>query len=142
MRLRSGRSRRATCADGRHAGDSCFRGRPVVRRTVEEAPNVVTEEGFRDLLQRGYHVEVVALEDAHKRHNVWYGLWTVRAVSPDSRDERLLVISRASLKTRVFKTANGLISFLYELGCPSANVLRYEGARASHYPQGCRPRSD
>lgn len=102
-------------------------------RIINEAPNVVSEDGFRDLLTRGYHVDVVALEDAEKRTSYWYGQWTTRAVSPDGLDDRLLVISRKSLKPRIFKTANGLISFLSDVGCSSANILLRKGGRSSHF---------
>ena len=46
---------------------------------IEEAPNVVTEDGLRGLLGQGYRAEVVCKEGAEKRHNSWYGTWTVRA---------------------------------------------------------------
>ena len=44
---------------------------------IEEAPNVVTEDGLRGLLADGYLIEVVCKEGAEKRHNSWYGAWVI-----------------------------------------------------------------
>ncbi|WP_254604298.1 hypothetical protein [Leisingera sp. ANG59] len=41
-------------------------------------PNVVTEDGLRDLLSDGYLIEVICNQTAEKRHNSWYGSWVVR----------------------------------------------------------------
>ena len=71
---------------------------------IEEAPNVVTEDGLRSLLADGYLLEVVCKEGAEKRHNSWYGAWVIRAVAPDGRDDKMLVTSRSVLKLRDFKT--------------------------------------
>ena len=67
---------------------------------IEEAPNVVTEDGMRGLLAEGYLIEVVCKEGAEKRHNSWYGSWVIRAVSADGRDDKMLVTSRSYLKVR------------------------------------------
>jgi len=48
---------------------------------IEEAPNVVTEDGLRGLLAEHYLIEVVCKEGAEKRHNSWYGTWVIRAVA-------------------------------------------------------------
>ncbi|WP_420006198.1 hypothetical protein [Arenibacterium sp. LLYu02] len=60
---------------------------------IEEAPNVVTEDGLRGLLAEGYLIEVVCKERAEKRHNSWYGSWVIRAVATDGRDDKMLVTS-------------------------------------------------
>ena len=49
---------------------------------MEEAPNVVTEDGMRGLLADGYLIEVVCKEAGEKRHNSWYGVWVIRAAPP------------------------------------------------------------
>ncbi|MCI5112078.1 MAG: hypothetical protein MRY75_16135, partial [Marivita sp.] len=67
---------------------------------IEEAPNVVTEDGLRGLLAEGYLIEVVCKERAEKRHNSWYGSWVIRAVATDGRDDKMLVTSRSVLKLR------------------------------------------
>ena len=36
---------------------------------MDQAPNVVTEDGMRSLLAQGYLIEVVCREGAEKRHN-------------------------------------------------------------------------
>ena len=95
----------------------------------KEAPNVVTEQKLRDDLRCGYSVDVLAEEDASKRHNVWYGLWVVRSVSPDGQQDKPLVVSGNSLRTRTFKTLNGLVSFLADIGCKSVTIGLYKGER-------------
>ena len=106
---------------------------------IEEAPNVVTEDGLRGLLGEGYLIEVVCREDAEKRHNSWYGVWVIRAVAPDGRDDKMLVTSRSVLKLRDFKTIVGLVSFLADMGCTTASIPLVEGARERHAAPGRSP---
>ncbi|MCA0206892.1 MAG: hypothetical protein LCH92_21320 [Proteobacteria bacterium] len=96
---------------------------------IEEAPNVVTEDGLRSLMAEGYAIEVVCKEAGEKRHNSWYGIWVVRAVSDNGRAEKMLVTSRSYLKVREFKTIVGVVSFLSEMGCPAARIPLLEGGR-------------
>ena len=103
---------------------------------IEEAPNVVTEDGLRGLLGQGYRAEVICKEGAEKRHNSWYGIWTVRAVSADGRDEKLLVTSRSYLKVREFKTIVGLVSFLADMGASVVSIPLDEGGRVPHEVAG------
>ncbi|MBW7862621.1 MAG: hypothetical protein H3C33_16175 [Rhodocyclaceae bacterium] len=103
---------------------------------IEEAPNVVTEDGLRGLLAQGYLIEVVCKEAAEKRHNSWYGVWVIRAVAPDGRDDKMLVTSRSVLKLRDFKTIVGLVSFLADMGCASASIPLLEGGRERHAAPG------
>ena len=99
---------------------------------IEEAPNVVTEDGLRGLLAEGYLIEVVCKERAEKRHNSWHGSWVIRAVATDGRDDKMLVTSRSVLKLRDFKTIVGLVSFLADMGCLSANIPLIPGRRERH----------
>jgi len=101
---------------------------------IEDTPNVVTEDGLRSLLGRGYFIEVVCKEAGERRHNTWYGVWIARAVSADGHDEKLLVTSRSVLKVREFKTIVGLVSFLAEMGCDAARIPLKEGGRERHSP--------
>ena len=103
---------------------------------IEEAPNVVTEDGLRGLLADGYLLEVVCKEAGEKRHNSWYGTWVVRAVAEDGRAEKMLVTSRSYLKVREFKTIVGLVSFLAEMGCKSVSIPLEEGGRERHAAPG------
>ena len=103
---------------------------------IEEAPNVVTEDGLRGLLAEGYLIEVVCKEGAEKRHNSWYGAWVIRAVAPDGGDDKMLVTSRSVLKLRDFKTIVGLASFLSDMGCTTASTPLLEGSRAPHASPG------
>jgi len=106
---------------------------------IEEAPNVVTEDGLRSLLGEGYLIEVVCKEAAEKRHNSWYGTWVVRAVHEDGRDDKMLVTSRSYLKVREFKTIVGLVSFLADMGCKTASLPLEEGGRMRHAAPGRVP---
>lgn len=103
---------------------------------IEEAPNVVTEDGLRGLLTEGYLIEVVCKEGAEKRHNSWYGTWVIRAVTSDGRDDKMLVTSRSVLKLRDFKTIVGLISFLADMGCATVSIPLNEGGRERHAASG------
>jgi hypothetical protein len=103
---------------------------------TEEAPNVVTEDGLRDLLAAGYLIEVVCREAAEKRHNSWYGTWVIRAVADDGRDEKMLVTSRSVLKLRDFRTIVGLVSFLADMGCRTASIPLESGGRERHAAPG------
>lgn len=100
-------------------------------------PNVVTEGRLRSLMTEGFTAEVICVSPATRKAAVWYGKWVIRGVSQDGSSERLLVLSRASadkdeVQIREFKTANGLISFLSDLGCSHANIPLEEGGRSSH----------
>ena len=99
----------------------------------KEAPNVVTEAGFRDLIEAGYHVEVVCKEDAYRKNSVWHGVWILRAVNDDGV-EKQLVTARARrggdyIKVRKFKTVTGLVSFLIDLGFTVIAFPVLEGQR-------------
>lgn len=101
------------------------------------APNVVTEGRLKSLMDEGFIAEVICTLSATRKSAVWYGKWVIRAVSQDGSSERLLVLSRASadkdeVQIREFKTANGLISFLSDLGCSHANIPLQEGGRSTH----------
>ncbi len=106
---------------------------------IEEAPNVVTEDGLRGFLAEDYLIEVVCKEGAEKRHNSWYGSWVIRAVAPDGSSDKMLVTSRSVLKLRDFKTIVGLVSFLADMGCTTASIPLVEGARERHAAPGRTP---
>ena len=90
---------------------------------------MVTEDGLRDLLSSGYLIEVICNQTAEKRHNSWYGSWVVHAVTVDGQDAKMLVTSRSVFKLREFKTIVGLVSFLADMGCLSANIPLTTGRR-------------
>ena len=58
-----------------------------------EAPNVVTEARFRELVESGYSAEILCQESAHKKGPSYYGVWIMRVVSDDGV-EKLLVTAR------------------------------------------------
>ncbi len=105
---------------------------------INEAPNVVTETQFRLLLQQGYHAEVVCKTPAFRKSAVWYGEWFIRAISEDKSVEKLLVPGRRwskkeeEISLRLFKTANGLISFMEGMGFDPVHIPLQKGGRALH----------
>ncbi|ARU01608.1 hypothetical protein [Yoonia vestfoldensis] len=101
-----------------------------------EAPNVVTEARFRDLVESGYSAEILCQEPAHKKGPSYYGVWIMRAVS-DEGVEKLLVTARTrttynDIKIREFKTITGVVSFLIGIGFSHADVPLEEGQRTTH----------
>lgn len=101
-----------------------------------EAPNVVMEGGFRELVENGYSAEILCQASAHKKGPSYYGVWVMRAVSDDGV-EKLLVTARTrttynNIKIREFKTITGVVSFLIGIGFAHADVPLEEGQRTSH----------
>lgn len=102
---------------------------------AKEAPNVVTEAGFRDLIASGYHVEILCMGDAYRKNSVWCGHWVLSAVN-DQGCQRHLVTARArtsgdSIKIRTFKTITGLVSLLVDMGFAFVSFPVYEGQRCT-----------
>lgn len=102
----------------------------------KQGPDVVSEEGFRELLSLGYQAVAVCSEPPERRAGVWYGLWHILCVSLDGQSEKILVTFRTgkdgSDKPREFKTVTGLISFLYGVGIRSVTIPMEPGARVAH----------
>lgn len=111
------------------------RARIVTTNFSKEAPNVVTETQFKLLLRQGYKAEVVCRSAAFRKAAVWYGEWFIRVVSSDGSVEKLLVPfprggpQNEEIPLRMFKTANGLISFLDGMGFDQARLPLREGGR-------------
>jgi hypothetical protein len=99
---------------------------------MQDAPNVVSEDGLRALLAKGYSADVVCRTTPTRTSAQWSGVWTVHCVSPDGEMRRLLVTSRNNMVAREFKTINGLISFLAGVGLTMASIPMLEGKVASH----------
>ena len=100
-----------------------------------EAPNVVMEGGFRELMQNGYRAEIQCREPAYKKGPSYYGVWVIRAVSDDGV-EKLLVTARTrtsynDIKIREFKTITGVVSFLIGIGFSHADIPLEEGQRTA-----------
>lgn len=79
-------------------------------------PNVLSEDEIPNRLADGWRIVVIALEDAEKRQSYWYGLWGIKAVSLDGGYEQTLITHRKGMEARVFKSINGLVSFLDQFG--------------------------
>ena len=101
-----------------------------------EAPNVVTEARFRELVDSGYEAEILCQESAHKKGPSYYGIWIMRAVSKDGVGKMLVTArTRATqndIKIREFKTITGVVSFLVGIGFSHADVPLEEGQRTTH----------
>lgn len=96
----------------------------------EEAPNVVSEEGCRKLVAAGWQLQVVCVGSAEKKHANYFGLWALRIISPDGHYERTLVTARKDMQMRTFKTLNGLVAFLQDLGIKVPSIPLEQGMRA------------
>ena len=101
-----------------------------------EAPNVVTEARFRELVESGYSAEILCQESAHKKGPSYYGVWIMRVVS-DEGVEKLLVTARTrttynDIKIREFKTISGVVSFFIGLGFAHVDLPLEAGTSRSH----------
>jgi hypothetical protein len=110
-----------------------------------EAPNVVTEARFRELVERGYSAEILCQETAHQKGPSYYGVWIMRVVS-DEGVEKLLVTARTrttynDIKIREFKTISGVVSFFLGLGFAHVDLPLMAGTSRSHKlaPSGKTP---
>ena len=108
--------------------------RPVSMNLMQDAPNVVSEEGLRALLAEGHSADVVCRVTPKRTSAQWSGVWTVHCVSPDGETRRLLVTARNNMAAREFKTINGLSSFLAGLDVSIISIPMVEGKVASHKP--------
>lgn len=103
---------------------------------MQDAPNVVSEDGLRALLAEGHSADVVCRITPTRTSAQWSGVWTVHCVSPDGEMRRLLVTSRNNMVAREFKTINGLVSFLAGIGLTMASIPMLEGKVGSHKLDG------
>lgn len=99
-------------------------------------PDVVSEEGLRELLGLGHRAMVVCVEPPCLKHNVWYGTWILRCVSLDEEADRLLITFRRrvtdEVRPRTFQTLNGLVNFLHALGFRTIHVPMEIDGRTCH----------
>ncbi len=104
--------------------------------TADIEPNVVTEQGLRELAEKGHTVEVLCKADPERKGPSWYGLWLMRTVSNEGK-EKVLVTARTrvtqnAIRVREFKTATGVISFLVGVGFPQASIPMRNGEKTLH----------
>lgn len=99
---------------------------------IQDAPNVVSEDGLRALLAEDHSVDVVCRTTPTRTSAQWSGVWTVHCVSPDGEMRRLLVTSRNNMAAREFKTINGLVSFLAGIDLTTVSIPMLEGKVTSH----------
>lgn len=105
--------------------------------TSKLGPDVVSDEGLRELVGVGYQVLVICLEPAIRKDGVFYGLWGIRCISADGKVDRLLVTAprrdRGGDRARTFKTLTGLVAYLLGLGIRTVTLPLEQGGRAGHY---------
>ena len=101
---------------------------------TREPPDVVTERGLRKLVGQGWHLVLVAYEDAQFRSQHWSGSWGVRVARPDGAAEHVLVVSRAPNDERRFTTINPVFSLLDKYGVAVVHVPLHAGGRAVNIP--------
>lgn len=99
---------------------------------MQDAPNVVSEDGLRALLAEGHSADVLCRVTPTRTSAQWSGVWTVHCLSPDGEMHRLLVTARNNMAAREFKTINGLSSFLAGLGVSIVSIPMLEGKVATH----------
>jgi hypothetical protein len=98
---------------------------------MQDAPNVVSEDGLRKFLSEGHSCDVLCRVTPVRTTAQWSGVWTVHCAAPDG-ERRLLVTARNNMVAREFKTINGLTSFVVSLGFDLVSVPMVEGKVASH----------
>ena len=103
---------------------------------LDQGPNVVSEDGFKQLLNEGYSAEIVCTQSAAKQHNTFTGIWIIRAVSQDDKIKKLLVTSRRDFKVREFKTINGLLAFFDQFDVKIQQIPWIEGVRVRIFELG------
>ncbi|MES0864971.1 hypothetical protein ABLN87_21750 [Ruegeria sp. SCPT10] len=101
----------------------------MTENILTQGPNVVSEDGFKQLFDEGYFAEIVCMQSAEKQHNSFSGNWIIRAVSPDGQVEKVLVTSRKDFKVREFRTINGLHGFFHQFNLKIQHVPWHEGVR-------------
>lgn len=101
---------------------------------------LVTEEGARGLVVAGFHVQIECLETATQfRNSGWKGRWVVHLVNTDSGEERTVIPLRlarsasGSIRFREFRTINGVVGFVANLGIRVISVPLDAGARGSSF---------
>lgn len=85
--------------------------------------NVVFDNGIQDYLAKGWDIEVACL-DAFLKNSYWYGQWVILMRSADEGEEVPLVSVRSSRQSdmRLFKSANAVLSFLYQYGVGAPHI--------------------
>lgn len=99
-----------------------------------EPPYVVTEPGLRKLVAQGWHVVVVAMENARLHNQHWRGDWRVRVARPDGGLEMVLVVSRTPNPERQFSMLSTVVNFLDKYGFATVHVPLRRGGRTVHVP--------
>ena len=88
--------------------------------------HVIYEDRFREKIADGWSTLILCADDAERVRSSWVGQWQVFCVSPDHND-RLIVVQKKNLDPKVILTANGVMSFLMDLGITTAAVPMAKG---------------
>ena len=101
---------------------------------TREPPDVCNERGLRTLVEQGWHLVVVAYEDAELRKQGWSGAWGIRVARPDGAKEYMLVISRPPNDERRISTMDAVVSLLDKYGLAQIQVPLRAGGRSINVP--------
>ena len=103
--------------------------------------NAVTEAGRRDLVEQNHILEILCAKSPKRKSSVWYGLWTMRAVSQDGHERHLVTARRRKtpndISVREFKTVTGVVSFLLGIDFSNANIpMKVDQRTPQSFPKG------
>lgn len=108
------------------------------RDLQKEAPNVVTELEFHQLLRMGYKGEIICEADAYFKAAVWYGEWSVRISNSDGTFRKTLATYPRTagqdphVRFKMFKTINATASFMHRMGFKEFTIPFFEGGETVH----------
>lgn len=87
-------------------------------------------DDIMDTLREGWHLVVQCRSDAILRNSYWYGEWIIFFVSPDEQRQAPLLRVRPKgigEDMRLFKTVNGLFTFLVDQGVDAPWIPKNAG---------------
>ncbi len=89
-------------------------------------------DDIMEVLREGWHLEVLCRTKAFLRSSYWYGEWVILFISPEGNREAPLLRVRSkggADDMRLFKTVNGVFSFLTQNGVPAPHIPSLAGER-------------
>lgn len=99
----------------------------------------VSESVFKDCINAGGKLRIVCGKDAQPTKGSFRGHWRLYAQNPEQGDWVRLNLFRAmksGFNPRIFRTANGLLGFVIDLGFPAGAIPFKKGAGIETDKQG------
>lgn len=106
---------------------------------TREPLDAVNERELRKLVEEGWHLVIVAFEDATLHRNQWHGDWALRIATPDGAEERRLVLHREPNDERRFSTIGPVVGILRKYGVVVVHIPIWTGGRGVNVPPPIRP---